>query len=60
MPPCPTREMFEEMHRQGKLVRVETSAGVLMRLLEQDLYENGAHVDFYDVEGLSEEKQVGH
>ena len=60
MPPCPTREIFENMHAEGKLVKVETSAGVLMRVLEQDVFENGSHVDFYDVEGLSEEKQVGH
>ncbi len=60
MPPCPTRDVFEDMHRTGKLVKPETSAHVLMRLLEQDSYENGAHIDFYDVEGLSEEKQVGH
>lgn len=35
---------------QGQLVSPDMSAGVLVRLLHADIYENGAHVDYFDVE----------
>ncbi|KAI9002728.1 hypothetical protein BC832DRAFT_585343 [Gaertneriomyces semiglobifer] len=50
MPDVALRDVYTDMHVQGKLVDPNTSAVALMRLLEKDEYENGDHVDFYDVE----------
>lgn len=51
MPDVPLREVYMKMHNEGKLIDPAVSAKVLVGLLEKDEYENGAHVDIYDVEG---------
>ncbi|KNC96987.1 sepiapterin reductase [Spizellomyces punctatus DAOM BR117] len=51
MPDVPLREVYTDMHAQGKLVEPTVSAKVLIGLLEKDEYENGAHIDIYDVKG---------
>ncbi len=58
MPPVPLRTLFEDMHKENKLVDPYISAKVLIKLLEDDVYENGSHVDFYDCVGS--EISVGH
>ncbi len=60
MPPVPTRIAFEEMHRNKTLIDPQVSAAVLIKLLENDTYENGAHIDYFDVKDLAEDKTVGH
>jgi sepiapterin reductase len=35
--------------RQGKLVRMEDSAAKLVKLLKEDTFKSGSHVDYYDV-----------
>eukprot|EP00658_Telonema_sp_P-2_P066826 TRINITY_DN55790_c0_g1_i2.p1 TRINITY_DN55790_c0_g1~~TRINITY_DN55790_c0_g1_i2.p1 ORF type:complete len:262 (+),score=52.68 TRINITY_DN55790_c0_g1_i2:232-1017(+) len=52
MPDVPLRDTFSEMHRDGKLVASEQSAHVLGQLLQTGEFENGAHVDYYDVSKL--------
>ena len=44
-----SRTIYKEMHSDGKLVSPDVSASKLAELLAKDAYENGAHVDFYDV-----------
>jgi len=43
------RQKFHDMHREGLLLNPRDSADKLVQLLERDAYENGAHIDFYDV-----------
>ncbi|KAJ3109049.1 hypothetical protein HDU97_009167 [Phlyctochytrium planicorne] len=49
MPEVPLRSIYVQMHQEGKLVDPNDSARVLVQLLESGNYENGAHVDYYDV-----------
>ena len=49
MPGCSLKDAFIDMHREQKLVKVETSAAKLVRLLQDNTYENGSHIDFYDI-----------
>ncbi len=58
MPAVELRDVFERMHQENRLVSVEDSANVLIRLLEEDVFENGGHVDYFDVCG--DERVVGH
>ncbi|KAJ3017422.1 hypothetical protein HKX48_003558 [Thoreauomyces humboldtii] len=51
MPDVPLRDVYDQMHREDKLVRPDTSARVLLRLLERDEWVNADHVDIYDVPG---------
>jgi hypothetical protein len=48
MPDGEIKNYFVQMHNDYKLVKVKDSAIVLMRLLHDDLYSNGDHVDYYD------------
>jgi sepiapterin reductase len=48
MPDGEIKRYFVGMHNDDKLVKVKDSAMVLMRLLSDDLYSNGDHVDYYD------------
>lgn len=43
------RKSFKEMFSQGKLLTCEESCGKLMKLLLEDSYKSGSHIDFYDV-----------
>jgi hypothetical protein len=36
------------MKQEGKLVDAAVSAARLLRLLAEDTYTSGAHIDFYD------------
>jgi sepiapterin reductase len=49
MPQTGLRDVFVEMKRENKLLTAQESADKLVSLLETGSYENGAHVDFYDV-----------
>lgn len=43
-----TKEWSLEMFKEGKLVRPEDSAAKCVRILEEDRFASGAHVDYYD------------
>ncbi|NWJ10407.1 SPRE reductase, partial [Crypturellus undulatus] len=43
------REHFQGLHARGQLIDCDVSARKLLRLLEEDTFPSGAHVDFYDV-----------
>uniref|UniRef100_A0A8C6WMJ9 Sepiapterin reductase n=1 Tax=Neogobius melanostomus TaxID=47308 RepID=A0A8C6WMJ9_9GOBI len=43
------RKSFNEMFTQGQLLSCEESCNKLMKLLMEDSYTSGAHVDFYDI-----------
>eukprot|EP00729_Bicosta_minor_P015377 gene15377-9455_t len=44
-----SRTIYKGMHAEGKLVSPDTSADKLAALITKDAYDNGAHVDFYDL-----------
>ncbi|KAL2913730.1 hypothetical protein HK105_206746 [Polyrhizophydium stewartii] len=50
MPNVQLRQVYVKMHDEGRLVDPNDSAKVLVSMLESDDYDNGAHVDFYDVQ----------
>ncbi|XP_070551761.1 sepiapterin reductase-like [Ptychodera flava] len=43
------RKMYNDMKAQGKLLSVEATCKVLVKILEEDTYKSGSHVDYYDV-----------
>ena len=43
------KQTFTKMKADQMLVDPHVSAGVLLKVLEMDVFENGAHVDFYDI-----------
>ena len=43
-----TREWSLEAFKEGKLVTPEASAAKCLRVLVEDKFESGAHVDYYD------------
>ncbi|OZJ05565.1 hypothetical protein BZG36_01714 [Bifiguratus adelaidae] len=43
------RRYFAQQHAEGKLVEMHDSAQKLLRLLQDDTFTSGSHVDFYDV-----------
>lgn len=43
------RKSFTEMFTQGQLLSCEESCAKLMKLLLENSYTSGAHVDFYDI-----------
>lgn len=43
------RKSFNEMFNQGQLLSCEESCSKLMKLLMENSYTSGAHVDFYDI-----------
>jgi hypothetical protein len=49
MPDCPLKKTFVDMHDKGELVDPSVSAEALYQLLKKDEFENGSHVDFYDL-----------
>jgi hypothetical protein len=44
------RESFESMKTKGQLLSPEVSAQKLVKILKLNSFENGDHVDFFDVE----------
>jgi len=49
---CPDQgvlTMFKNMELQNTFVDVDASASKLVQLLNEDTYESGSHIDFYDV-----------
>lgn len=49
---CPDDEVlkqFQDMEQNQRLVSLVESAGKLMKLLEEDSFENAAHIDFFDI-----------
>lgn len=45
----PHREYFGGLKEQGTLVKPRDSAKVLIHILEDNKWENGAHLDYYDL-----------
>lgn len=43
------RRAFCDMFTQGKVLTCEQSCSKLMKLLLEDTYQSGAHIDFYDI-----------
>ncbi|KAJ1852085.1 hypothetical protein H4R99_003722 [Coemansia sp. RSA 1722] len=43
------RKIYDDLHRQGKLVKVEDTARVMCDLLDKWEFDSGAHIDYYDV-----------
>lgn len=43
------RKSFVDMFAQGQLLTCEASCAKLMKLLLEDKYTSGAHIDFYDL-----------
>lgn len=44
------RAFYIEMKEQGTLLKPEQSAKKMIKLLEENSFENGAHIDYYDLE----------
>lgn len=49
MPNVPLRNVFENMHSTEKLISPAASVKVLLGLLVDNGFENGSHIDYYDV-----------
>jgi len=45
---APTREVYANMHKEGKLIDTHVSVQKLMRLLVENTFESGAHLDYFD------------
>lgn len=43
------RKAFCDMSTQGQVLTCEQSCSKLMKLLLEDTYQSGAHIDFYDI-----------
>lgn len=43
------RKTFSDLATQGQVLTCEQSCSKLMKLLLEDAYQSGAHIDFYDV-----------
>ncbi|KAJ3217204.1 hypothetical protein HDU67_008333 [Dinochytrium kinnereticum] len=49
MPDVALRAIYVKMHEEGKLVDPNDSARILVQLMETGNFENGAHIDYFDV-----------
>ncbi|KAJ3141020.1 hypothetical protein HDU90_007043 [Geranomyces variabilis] len=58
MPQVPLRDVYVKMHEEQNLVDPQVSADVLVEhlLLKENAFENGAHVDIYDIDGWQQKK----
>lgn len=43
------RKSFSDMSRQGQVLTCEQSCSKLVKLLVEDTFPSGAHVDYYEV-----------
>ncbi|XP_051907835.1 sepiapterin reductase a [Hippocampus zosterae] len=43
------RKVLSDMFAEGKLVKCEASCATMMKLLLEDKYKSGDHIDFYDI-----------
>ncbi|XP_077985770.1 sepiapterin reductase-like [Glandiceps talaboti] len=43
------KQMFIDMNDNSKLLSVDATVSTLIRILEEDSFESGSHVDYYDV-----------
>ncbi|TPX47036.1 sepiapterin reductase (L-erythro-7,8-dihydrobiopterin forming) [Synchytrium endobioticum] len=49
MPDVPLRKHYDDMHSQRALIDPSVSAKKLIKLLLEDDFKNGSHIDFYDI-----------
>lgn len=42
------KEVYRQMHQEGKLVEPKDTANKLLSLLLEDAFTSGSHVDYYD------------
>ncbi|RKP35133.1 hypothetical protein BJ085DRAFT_1284, partial [Dimargaris cristalligena] len=42
------KQLYTEMHEQGKLVNMNDSAHKLIRLLQENKFKSGSHIDYFD------------
>lgn len=49
MPDFGVKQVYLDMHAENKLVNPEDSAKELFKVMDADEYENGAHIDYYDL-----------
>ncbi|KAJ3312696.1 hypothetical protein HDV04_002840 [Boothiomyces sp. JEL0838] len=49
MPDVDLKKAFTNMHHENNLVKPKDSAQALIHLLEKDEFENGAHVDYFEI-----------
>ena len=45
-----SRSFFKEMREKDTIIKPDLSAEKLIRILKEDKYKSGAHIDFYDIE----------
>ncbi|KAJ2614365.1 hypothetical protein H4S08_001728 [Coemansia sp. RSA 1365] len=43
------RKMYQTLHNEDKLVRSDTTAGLMCTLLDEWTFKSGAHIDIYDI-----------
>eukprot|EP00274_Cyanoptyche_gloeocystis_P003743 CAMPEP_0196659098 /NCGR_PEP_ID=MMETSP1086-20130531/33078_1 /TAXON_ID=77921 /ORGANISM="Cyanoptyche gloeocystis , Strain SAG4.97" /LENGTH=262 /DNA_ID=CAMNT_0041992943 /DNA_START=77 /DNA_END=865 /DNA_ORIENTATION=+ len=46
---APLASFFKDMHEKGQMIDPARSAKKLVRLLQEDTFESGAHIDFFDL-----------
>eukprot|EP00026_Physarum_polycephalum_P012963 Phypoly_transcript_13316.p1 GENE.Phypoly_transcript_13316~~Phypoly_transcript_13316.p1 ORF type:complete len:261 (+),score=51.68 Phypoly_transcript_13316:112-894(+) len=45
---APTNEFYTNLHKEGKLVNVHDSVQKLIKIITENKFETGAHIDYYD------------
>lgn len=45
-----SRQFFKEIREKGTIIHPDASADKLLKILKEDKYKSGDHIDFYDVE----------
>lgn len=49
MPETELKKFYYQMHKDGSLVDPKSSAEKLLKYLLDDVFENGSHIDYYDL-----------